>query len=239
MKKKIVVLVMASALALSACGTKETAQTTAATEVATDATDVTDVEDSSDAESSDVEESDETDADVADFDAADGDDAVIEDNGLGGLVVDKSGDTVNITYPGAEYTGMEAEQVEQLFQAQGAEEVTVNDDGTISVVFTQEGYQSLMDQTKMAIDMSIEQLPTLAPSVKEVTNNEEYTEFTIMCDGAAYTEADSETVLGLVALSAGYQALDGADAESIKVVVDMIDADSEEVLYHFDSTELN
>lgn len=152
MKKKIVVLLMASALALSACGSDSSNTTTTTAETTTAIAETSEeTSDAEDAETSEVDDT--TDAEtvagestVADLSALESVDmdayadavAQVAEN----MTIEQDGDSVKITYAADLFAGLDADAVEAQLNATGLGTVTQNDDGSFTVEFSMEDYEA-------------------------------------------------------------------------------------------------
>lgn len=160
MKKKIVVLLMASTLALSACGSQETAQTTEPTTtveattvtaeadettVEADETTVEDDETTVDGETTEADDAETTevgesvDVDLSALQSMDME-AMLE---LAGVTIEKVGGNVTMTYPAEYFAGMEKEEIEEALTTDTTGSVVVNDDGSVVFELTEADYATM------------------------------------------------------------------------------------------------
>jgi len=167
MKKKLVVLLMASSMALAACTSQPTVTPTAPveTEATTEAGDTTEAADeSADAEETSEEAGETSDAAESTEAVAAGEGVEIAENSTLAMMIQGNEELVTVSVEGDKYLlnydasmfeGQSVEDIEAAFAAsfQGNEEaanmVTVNDDGSVVIKMTEEQFVPLntpMDQ---------------------------------------------------------------------------------------------
>lgn len=143
-------------------------------------------------------------------------------------------DHVEVTLPvsfvgeGVDVTILEAEAEEM-----GIEEVTLNDDGSITYEMTKEVHNEWMEEIKTEINNSITEMVESGDfvSIKDITANDDYTTFTMTVDQEAFENSfDGFAAFGLGISSSFYQLLDGKDPESYSVTIDVVDEASGEVI---------
>jgi len=145
-------------------------------------------------------------------------------------------DEVEITLPASLFMGDVDAAVENA-KSRGVTDVTVNDDNTVTFVLSAEEHEKLMKDLKDEVVKSAEEMLTSGDymSVKDITFNDDFSEFTMMVDRAAYEDSlEGFGALALAISGAIYQAFDGVPADEVSVTVNIQDFDTGEV---FDSFE--
>ncbi len=131
----------------------------------------------------------------------------------GGIEVNKGLLTVEVTIPAA-LLGEDADldaTIEEA-KAEGVTAATKNEDGSLTYHMTKAVHKQLLVQLRSSAKEYIESLKAdeATPSIQDITTNDDLTEMTMTVDREAYENSmDGFAVLGLVTLSAYYQAFNG------------------------------
>ena len=89
-----------------------------------------------------------------------------------------------------------------------------------------------MKEMGTTIDESLEEMKSSGnyPSIKDITHNNDFTEFTLIVDKAAFENSfDGFVVLGLGLQGSMYQIFNGANADDYKVTISAKDEATQEV----------
>lgn len=148
---------------------------------------------------------------------------------LGDVEVDTNLLSVDITIPASFFEGEEPQDIIDGAEEQGISETTVNPDGSVTYRMTRSQHRELLDALRVSITEGLDEMVAETASVRAVNHNADLTEFDLIVDRAAYEDSlDAFAVLG-VAISAGYyQLFSGSDPDSYRVVVNTVDADTDE-----------
>lgn len=135
MKKKLVVLLMASSMALAACGSKDTAATTAAVE--------TTVAESTEAEATEAEstEAESTEAETTEAESTEAGEVNVGD--VMGFELEEKDGKYFMNYPAAMFEGLPEDVVKEAVSADSEGIVTINDDGSVVVELTKDEFDAL------------------------------------------------------------------------------------------------
>lgn len=150
---------------------------------------------------------------------------------------DSSSDHVEVTLPvtivgeGIEIDMLEA--VEAEVEEMGVEEVKLNDDGSVTFKMTKSAHKEWLDELTVEIENSLEEMVESDDfvSIKNITANDDYSEFTIEVDQDAFENSfDGFAAFGIGMSSSFYQLLDGKDPENYSVKIEIVDEVSGDVI---------
>ena len=102
--------------------------------------------------------------------------------------VDKGLFNVEITLPASMFEGEDSEKVIADAKADGVSEVTKNSDGSYTYKMSKAKHKELMTEVEKGIVESVEEMKTSGDftSIKDITYNNSFKEFTIIVDKEAY-----------------------------------------------------
>lgn len=149
-----------------------------------------------------------------------------------GVNVDKGLLNVEVTVPASFFEGADLDQVIADAKKEGAKEVTKNEDGSLTYKISKSDHNKMMDEMGTSITDSLEEMKTSGDyaSIKDITHNKKFTEFTLVVDKAAFENSfDGFAVLGIGFQGALYQAFNGENADDYKVTVFVQDEATKEV----------
>lgn len=140
----------------------------------------------------------------------------------GGIEVDESLLTVDITFPESFVSMGETEMTQETVDASAAEQGylggKLNDDGSVTYTMTKLKQRELLDQMKSDFDESIQETLAEYPNVKSVTRNDDFSEISI-----EVSEEDLATgflAFGFSFTAYFYQVLDGKEFATDIVYID-------------------
>lgn len=141
-------------------------------------------------------------------------------------------ETVTVSFPAGFVAGEDTELfVEQLKGGEGNKKVRIEDDGTITLVVTEEKYNLIMDNMNETIESMYETIGSedgFFKTVKAIEHNGDYTQLTLTVDRAEYEKSnESESVEQIVYLARLYQ-IYSLNNDAV-VAVDYIDEATGEV----------
>lgn len=169
------------------------------------------------------------------------DELLEEDENDDVISADKKLFSVEVTLPSAFFEDSTNEEIEEAAKESGIDKVEINENGSVTYKMSKAKHSELMDEIKVAIDESIEEIladKETYPSFGEITYNKDLSEFTIKCDTALYSEFDSFVSLTFYIQGIYYQAFDGVKEDNQKVIVNFVDMDTGEVLNVADSSQV-
>lgn len=149
-----------------------------------------------------------------------------------GLSVDKGLLNVEVTLPAAFFEGTDMDEVIAEAKKDGVKEVKQNEDGSITYIMSKAEHKKMVTEMGTSITEYTEELKNSEeyPSIKDVTHNKSFTEFTLTVDKDSYENSfDGFAVLGLGMQSAMYHAFKGANPDEYKVTISVKDEATQEV----------
>ena len=144
------------------------------------------------------------------------------------IAVDETLTTATITIPASIMQtgeGVTQKDVDASVAKSGFETGVLNDDGSVTYTMTQAKHREILDEYAASVDSSIADSIKSEKSIKEVTHNDAFTEFTVTVDRAAYEDSISAQFVGFgLALTASmYQAFDGVGEGGYTVTLNFVD----------------
>ena len=149
--------------------------------------------------------------------------------------------SVELTIP-ASLIGDDAATLDKEAKAAGVNEITQNEDGSVTMKISKAAHQKMLDEYKGGIDESLAEMlndKETYPSFTEITYNEDLTEFTVKVDPATYGGLEALSAIGLYIAGNIYQALNAVPEDQIKTIVNFVNKDTGEVIETGDSSEMN
>ncbi|MDQ0187761.1 hypothetical protein ACFOST_22640 [Cytobacillus kochii] len=150
----------------------------------------------------------------------------------GAVNVDKGLLNVELTLPASFFEGEDIDTVIAEAKKEGVSEVTKNEDGSLTYKMPKSEHKKMMAEMGTSITDSIEEMKSSEDyvSIKDVTHNKSYTEFTLLVDKESYENSmDGFAIFGLGLQGSMYQMFNGANPEDYKVKVFVKDEATEEV----------
>jgi hypothetical protein len=147
--------------------------------------------------------------------------------------VDKGLMNVEITLPASMFEGQDIDTVIADAKKGGVKEVTKNEDGSLTYKMSKAKHNEMMKELETSIVDSVEEMKTSGdyPSIKEITYNKSFTEFTVEVDKNAYENSmDGFATLGLGISGMMYQQYKGVDPNNNKVKIVVKDQATQEVI---------
>ncbi|WP_428912354.1 hypothetical protein [Niallia sp. Krafla_26] len=147
------------------------------------------------------------------------------------LNVDKGLLNVEVTLPASFFEGQDIDTVIAEMEKEDIK-ITKNDDGSLTYKMSKRKHKEMMKDIGTSIDEGIEEMKSSEeyPSIKDITHNKDFTEFTLVVDKAAFENSfDGFAVLGLGLQGSMYQLFNGADPENYRVTISTKDEATQEV----------
>lgn len=149
-----------------------------------------------------------------------------------GVNVDKGFFDVEVTVPASLFEGEDMEQVTAGAKVKGVEEVTVNDDGSVTYKMSKAQHKEMMDELAASVKEMKNELTESGdyPSIHSIEVSGNYDHFTVTVDREAYESSfDGFATMSLGMMGSFYQIYDGEKADQYEVNIDLKDAASGEV----------
>jgi len=146
--------------------------------------------------------------------------------------VDKGLFSVEVTLPQSFFEGEDIDQAIADAEAEGIKEATKNADGSVTYKMSKDKHKEMMEEIEVGLKEYIEELKTSEeyPSIKEVTANNKYSEYTLIVNKEGYENGfEGFATIGLGMMGMYYQVFDGVDSENAQVKVHVKDESTEEV----------
>lgn len=144
-----------------------------------------------------------------------------------------SSNDVEITLPEEFFDSNDLEAIEKDITDQVDAEVKENKDGTLSLTMSKKEHDKWLGEVRETLDDGIKEIASddSFQSISDIEHNKDYTEFSVFVDAALYEESfDSFVSFSIGLQGVMYQIFNGEDMEKQKVVVKIIDEDSNETI---------
>ncbi|MFF2480581.1 hypothetical protein [Paenibacillus sp. NPDC058071] len=151
-----------------------------------------------------------------------------------GIEVDKKLLNVDVTLPAAMFEGQDMEQIIEDAKADGVKEVVKNDDGSLTYTMSKSTHEAMLKEMAAGIKESIEEILTdgTFASIKDIQYKDDFSEYTISVDKAAYQQSmDGFVIIGLSIQAITYKTFEGISADKQKVTMNVKDESTGEVFH--------
>lgn len=149
-----------------------------------------------------------------------------------GVEVDKGLMNVEVTLPKDFFEDENVDEMIAQAKENGVKEATKNDDGSITYKMSKSDYKEMMKEVDKSALEYIDELKSGEdfPSIKEVTHNKKFSEYTLVVDQEAFENSfDGFAALGLGMTGLYHQVFAGTSAEKAKVTISVENADTGEI----------
>lgn len=139
---------------------------------------------------------------------------------------------VEITLPASFFEGEDMNQVIANAKEEGISDVKVNDDGSVVYKMPKSVHDKMINEMRESVLESVSDIVNSGdfPSIKDVTYNRSFSEFTLIVDKGAYENSfDGFAVFGIGIMGLYYQAFDGVSPDKNKVKINVEDITTGEV----------
>lgn len=148
--------------------------------------------------------------------------------------VDKNLLSVEVTLPASffELEGQDIDQVIADAKEDGVQEVTKNEDGSLTYKMSKAKHAEMMKEMEEQVKNTIEEMKNSEDfvSIQDVTVNKSFSEFTMIVDREAFENSfDGFAALGLGFSGMFYQLFDGVNPDDYEVKIKLEDAGTGEV----------
>lgn len=151
----------------------------------------------------------------------------------GGIEVDEGLLSVEITMPATFFEEETEESIKASAEENGFDSCTVNEDGSVTYKMSKAKHKEMLAEMKISIDESIAEMingEEAVESFMKIEYADDLSKFDVYVDPAVYTEWDGFYVLAFYIYGAYYQAFEGKDMDSIDVVVNFINNETNETI---------
>ncbi|GGM18571.1 hypothetical protein GCM10011351_00440 [Paraliobacillus quinghaiensis] len=145
--------------------------------------------------------------------------------------VDKGLLSVEVTLPASMFEEEEVETLEADAEKEGME-VKRNDNGSFTYKMSKSKHNEMMEQIETTLTQTVNEMKNDEgfPSIKDITHNNSFTEFTLLVDREAFENSmDVFAAFSLGLSSMIYQLYDGADLDNSKATIFVKDEATGEV----------
>lgn len=149
------------------------------------------------------------------------------------IEVEKGLLNVEITLPASMFEGQDLDTVISEAKKDGVDEITKNDDGSLTYKMSKARHTEMMNEMKDSVLEAIEETKTSGDfaSIKDVTYNKDFSEFTMIVDKEKFQNSfDGFAAMGFGLQGMYYQLFNGVNSNNYKVTINIKDEASGEVL---------
>lgn len=142
------------------------------------------------------------------------------------IEVDKGILNVKVTLPATMFNGANLDEVISKAKSDGVDEVVKNDDGSLTYKMSKAKHSEMLKQMEASILKSNDDMKNSGnfKSIKDITTNKSFSEYTITVDQAAFKNSmDGMVGLGVAMTGMYYQLFNGASADNYKVTISLKD----------------
>lgn len=233
MKKLLFMLLLSTALLLTACGASNTAgNDITSNDSASDDTTNNDTTNNDSAAKDDTEIKQD---DNANEPKEENEDASELDD-IGDIAVEENLFDVELTIPATYMEGQTQEDLNIISEASGYKSITLNADGSATYVMTKEQHKIMMDEMADSINSSLNEMFDY-PSFTEIKANDTFTEFTITTTSTELDMTESLSVMLFYMYGGMYNIFNGTEANNISVT--FVNADTGEIISVSNSSDMN
>lgn len=208
MKKKIVLLLLASILAISGCGK-------------TNATPNNSTSENKNEQNLESPETENTELDS-----------------LGEIEVEENLFTVELTIPADYVEATTQEELDKSAEEHGYKSITLNDDGSATYIMTKAQHKELMEELAASFNSALDEMVGSEdyPNFTEITTNSDFTEFKITTTSTELDFNESLSVIVFYMYGSMYNVFNGESESNIHI--DFVNSDTGEVISSSDSSDL-
>lgn len=134
--------------------------------------------------------------------------------------------TVNIPASFFEMTQTDAKTAFQDNETEGVKSLTVNDDGSVTIVYDGETYSTMMADYKKDVEKQFDEMVTdteTFPNIVGIKYNDDFTTFDVTLESGEVTFVDAIAIMMFYMQGSLYQMLLGNDYENTEIIVNFVD----------------
>lgn len=127
---------------------------------------------------------------------------------------------VYLTLPQDYIDALGLETLDGLNEENGYKDIIKNDDGTTTLVLTQELHENISEAMRLSLRFTVTQMDMSDeyPNFTSIVANDDFTRFDITTSQEQLSEEETMTTIDFFKISATYNSIAGNDIESCKVV---------------------
>lgn len=147
------------------------------------------------------------------------------------VTVDEGLLNVEITMPANMFEGQDLNFVAQDLKEDGINDVIINDDGSLTYIMSKAKHKEMLNELEDSIKLIMDEIKAgeLYPSIKDITTNKKFNEYTLLVDKAQYEGSmDSLSVFTIALSSMYYQLFSGIEQGDYKVIIHLKDKETNE-----------
>ncbi|MGP4074744.1 hypothetical protein [Halobacillus sp. K22] len=147
--------------------------------------------------------------------------------------VDEGLMNVEVTLPSSMVEGESMDVITEEAKEQGVKKVTKNDNGSVTYKMSKSAHQDLLEEVKAGMEESITETKNDEnfASIKDITHNNNFTEFTMIVDRETYENSmDVFATMSLGMSGMMYQVFEGKNEDEYSVTINIEDESSGETI---------
>lgn len=215
MKKRAVILLLSTVLALSACGNSDQGEALGYSGNA-----------NTTENSTGTQESSSTNSDISELDA------------LGQIEVDEGIFNVELTIP-SDYVGEQTQaDLDALAEEYGFKSIVLNEDGSATYTMTKKQHKELLEEIYNQIDDNLNEMVGSEnyPNFTKIETNHNFTEFTITTKSTELDLSESFSVIAFYMYGGMYSVFSGEEVDNVSVT--FVNEESGEVISTSNSKDM-
>lgn len=146
---------------------------------------------------------------------------------------------VTITIP-SDFAGETTQdELDETCHTLGYKSITLNDDGSVTYVMTEEQHEQMVTEVKTQINSQVQEMVGSEdyPNITDITVNDTFTQYTITTKSTQLSLEESISVFGFYIYSGMYSVFSGEEIDNIHI--DFVNADTGEIINSSDSSDMN
>jgi hypothetical protein len=148
------------------------------------------------------------------------------------LEVNKGLFSNEVTLPAIFFEGQDMDQVIANAKEGGFDDITANEDGSVTFQMSKEAYEQWRSDTAETVKQTISDILASGDfaSIQDIAYNDSFTEFQIVADRAAFENSAAPALYTAIYVPASmFQLIDGASHEEVSVTILLEDAATKEI----------
>ena len=150
------------------------------------------------------------------------------------IEVDKGALKVEVTLPAGLFEGTPEEEIISNAKEEGFNDVTVNEDGSVTYKMSKKEHQQLLNELETEMEKTIEDIKESDdyPSIVDIKQNKDLTQFDVTVKRQQYEDSfDGFAILTLAISGMYYGAFNGLSEDELKVKINLIDEETDQVFH--------
>ncbi|MED4599851.1 hypothetical protein P9314_03905 [Paenibacillus validus] len=140
--------------------------------------------------------------------------------------VDKGLLNVEVTLPASFFKDQDVDKAIEKAKSEGVKEAKKNPDGSVTYIISKSKHAEIIKGMEESVSQTVNDLKSGKnfKSIKDVSHNKDYSEFTMTVDKNAFEKSlDGFSLLGISMSAMYYQLFDGVSNDKIKVTIQLKD----------------